>query len=113
MRRTSSHKDIGASLYLVPTPIGNFDDMTYRSVHVLESVSCIYAEDTRVTKLLLSHFNITTPLYSYHAFNEQGVFNDILDKVENGMDVAVVSDAGMPCISDPGFLVSSEARKGA
>lgn len=111
MHRVSNYIDKGACLYLVPTPIGNYLDMTYRSVEILNSVNYIYAEDTRVTKVLLSHFNIKTPLLAYHAFNEHDAFQDILEKLESGMDIAVVSDAGMPCISDPGFLISREAKK--
>lgn len=111
MKRQKSYIDKVATLYLVPTPIGNYLDMTYRSVETLKNVSVIYAEDTRVTKMLLSHFNIYTPLYSYHAFNEDTCYEEILDKLSSGMDIALVSDAGMPCISDPGFLISREAIK--
>lgn len=106
MRVQKSNIDPTPTLYLVPTPIGNFDDMTFRSVEVLKSVDLIYCEDTRVTKVLLSHFNITTPLKSYHIFNEANRCEEILKHLQNGMNIALVSDAGLPCISDPGFLIS-------
>ena len=95
-----------ATLYLVPTPIGNFEDMTYRSVETLKNVDIIYCEDTRVTKVLLSHFNISTPLKSYHIFNETERLEEILNNLKNGLNIALVSDAGLPCISDPGYLIS-------
>ncbi|NLD26313.1 MAG: 16S rRNA (cytidine(1402)-2'-O)-methyltransferase [Acholeplasmataceae bacterium] len=96
-------------LYLVPTPIGNFQDMTFRAVEVLKSVDLIYAEDTRVTKVLLSHFNINTPLHSYHIFNEKVQIETVLDNLQNKKNIALVSDAGLPGISDPGYLVVREA----
>ncbi len=106
MRIQKSNIDATPTLYLVPTPIGNFDDMTFRSVEVLKSVDLIYCEDTRVTKILLSHFNITTPLKSYHIFNENSRCEEILNNLKSGLNIALVSDAGLPCISDPGFLIS-------
>ncbi len=106
MRIQKSNIDEIPSLYLVPTPIGNFDDMTYRSVEVLKNVDVIYCEDTRVTKILLSHFDIKTPLKSYHIFNEDSRCEEILNNLQNGLNIALVSDAGLPCISDPGFLIS-------
>lgn len=106
-----SYLDISPTLYLVPTPIGNFDDMTFRSVEVLKNVDYIYCEDTRVTKILLSHFNILTPLRNYHIFNEDVKADEIINLLKEGKNIALVSDAGLPCISDPGFLVSREAIK--
>lgn len=106
MRIQKSNIDSLSTLYLVPTPIGNFDDMTYRSVETLKNVDIIYCEDTRVTKILLSHFNILTPLKSYHIFNETERLDEILNNLKNGLNIALVSDAGLPCISDPGFLIS-------
>ena len=106
MRIQKSNIDATPTLYLVPTPIGNFEDMTFRSVEVLKSVDLIYCEDTRVTKILLSHFNITTPLKSYHIFNENSRCEEILNNLKSGLNIALVSDAGLPCISDPGFLIS-------
>lgn len=106
-----SYLDISPTLYLIPTPIGNFDDMTFRSVEVLKSVDYIYCEDTRVTKVLLSHFNILTPLRNYHIFNEDVKCDEIISLLKEGYNIALVSDAGLPCISDPGFLVSLNAIK--
>lgn len=109
MRRQKSFIDEKPTLYLVPTPIGNFDDMTYRAVEVLKNVDYIFSEDTRVTKVLLSHFNIKTMLYSYHIFNENVQVDEIIKHLEAGEKIAIVSDAGLPCISDPGFLVAKKA----
>lgn len=106
MRIQKSNIDGITTLFLVPTPIGNFDDMTFRSVETLKNVDIIYCEDTRVTKVLLSHFNITTPLKSYHIFNETERLEEIINNLKNGLNIALVSDAGLPCISDPGYLIS-------
>ena len=106
MRIQKSNLDEMSTLFLVPTPIGNFEDMTYRSVETLKNVDIIYCEDTRVTKVLLSHFNISTPLKSYHIFNETERLEEILNNLKNGLNIALVSDAGLPCISDPGYLIS-------
>ena len=104
-----SNSNTTSNLYLVPTPIGNLGDMTYRSVEILKTVDIVFAEDTRVTKVLLSHFNITTPLFSYHSFNEEVQVEGIINLLREGKNIALVSDAGMPCISDPGYLVSRQA----
>lgn len=109
MRVQKSYSDKIATLYLVPTPIGNFEDMTYRSVKTLEEVDIIYAEDTRVSKVLLSHFKITTHLSSYHIFNEDTTSLEIIQKLKNGSNIALITDAGMPGISDPGYLVAKKA----
>ena len=109
MNTTSSYLSASPTLYLVPTPIGNFLDMTLRAIDTLKAVDYVFAEDTRVTKVLLSHFQITTPLFSYHIFNEEERVNDILDLLKQGYSIALVSDAGMPGISDPGFLVANKA----
>lgn len=106
MKIQKSNLDDISTLYLVPTPIGNFEDMTFRSVEVLKNVDIIYCEDTRVTRVLLSHFQITTPLKSYHIFNETERIDEILNNLNQGLNIALVSDAGLPCISDPGFLIS-------
>ena len=106
MRIQKSNIDGLTTLFLVPTPIGNFDDMTFRSVETLKNVDIIYCEDTRVTKVLLSHFNITTPLKSYHIFNETERLEEIINNLKSGLNIALVSDAGLPCISDPGYLIS-------
>ncbi|MBO7079350.1 MAG: 16S rRNA (cytidine(1402)-2'-O)-methyltransferase [Bacilli bacterium] len=111
MKIQKSYIDDGSVLYLVPTPIGNFEDMTFRSVETLKNVDYIFCEDTRVTKVLLSHFNISTPLKNYHIFNEDVVSNEIIDLLKSGHNIALVSDAGLPCISDPGYLVTAHAIK--
>jgi len=94
-----------SKLYLIPTPIGNLRDITYRAVEVLGSVGLVLAEDTRQTGKLLSHYNIRTPLQSHHMFNEHRSVEAICSKIESGITVALVSDAGTPGISDPGFLL--------
>jgi 16S rRNA (cytidine1402-2'-O)-methyltransferase len=94
-----------SKLYLVPTPIGNLRDITFRAVEVLGSVGLVLAEDTRQTGKLLSHYNIRTPLQSHHMFNEHKNVEAICAKIESGTTVALVSDAGTPGISDPGFLL--------
>ena len=94
-----------SKLFLVPTPIGNLKDITFRALEILGSVDLILAEDTRQTKKLLNHFNISTPLQSHHMFNEHKSSESICTKILNGMSIALVSDAGTPGISDPGFLL--------
>ncbi len=98
-------------LYLVPTPIGNLGDITYRAVAVLAAVDLILAEDTRVTKRLLDHYDIKTPLRSYHAHNEHQTTAQILALLSEGKKIALVSDAGTPGISDPGFLLTRACRE--
>ena len=92
-------------IYLVPTPIGNLGDITLRSLEVLKSVDLIAAEDTRQSLKLLNHFNIKKSLISYHKHNEQGKSEELIDRVRNGENIAVISDAGTPGISDPGSIV--------
>jgi len=106
MRIQKSNIDLLPTLFLVPTSIGNFDDMTFRSVETLKTVDLIYCEDTRVTKVLLSHFSIDTPLKSYNIFNVSERLDEVLNNLKSGMNIALVSDAGLPCISDPGYLIS-------
>lgn len=98
-------------LYIVPTPVGNLSDMTPRAIEVLKLCSCIYAEDTRTSGTLMKHFGITTPLLSFHKFNEHEALQRVADRLESGEDIALVSDAGTPGISDPGFLLSRECRR--
>lgn len=100
-----------SKLFLVPTPIGNLGDMTYRAVEVLKSVDTILAEDTRTSRKLLQHFEINTPLESYHMFNEHGRVEALVERLVAGHSMAVVTDAGTPGISDPGFLLVREALK--
>ena len=92
-------------LYLVPTPIGNLKDITLRALEVLENADVVAAEDTRQTIKLLNHFNLKKTLISYHMHNEQGKSNEILDRLRLGENIALVSDAGMPGISDPGSVI--------
>lgn len=96
-------------LYLCPTPIGNLEDMTFRSIKVLEAVDYIGAEDTRHTGRLLQHFSIQKPLISYHEHNKEDKGNYIISLLEEGKSVAIVSDAGMPAISDPGADIVQKA----
>ncbi len=93
-------------LYLVPTPIGNLNDMTFRAVKVLQNVDLILAEDTRTSGKLLKHFDISTPMKSHHMHNEHKMVNKIVEKLKNGERIALISDAGTPAISDPGFLLT-------
>ncbi|NLJ43023.1 MAG: 16S rRNA (cytidine(1402)-2'-O)-methyltransferase [Bacteroidales bacterium] len=94
-----------SKLYLVPTPIGNLRDITYRAVEILGSVDLILAEDTRQASKLLNHYRITTPVRSHHKFNEHQSVDAICSRILSGTDVALISDAGTPGISDPGFLL--------
>ena len=98
-------------LFLVPTPVGNLGDMTYRGVEVLRSVDLILAEDTRTSRVLMQHYGIDTPLQSYHIFNEHQTVAGLVERLLSGTTIAVVTDAGTPGISDPGFLLVREAVK--
>ena len=98
-------------LFLVPTPVGNLGDMTYRGVEVLRSVDLILAEDTRTSRVLMQHYGIETPLQSYHIFNEHQTVASLVERLQAGTTIAVVTDAGTPGISDPGFLLVREAVK--
>ncbi|WP_010648971.1 16S rRNA (cytidine(1402)-2'-O)-methyltransferase [Oceanobacillus massiliensis] len=97
------------ALYVVPTPIGNLEDITYRALNILRSANLIAAEDTRNTRKLLNHFDIPTSLISYHEHNKLAREDQLLERIENGELIAVVSDAGMPAISDPGFEIVQAA----
>lgn len=98
-------------LYLVPTPVGNLEDITFRALRILKEADLILAEDTRTTGVLLKHFEIKNAMLSYHKFNEHQTVNSVIARLDAGETVAVVSDAGTPGISDPGFLVAREAVK--
>ena len=93
-------------LFLVPTPIGNLEDMTFRAVKLLKEVDLILAEDTRTSGKLLKHFDIDTPLQSHHMHNEHKTVEGIINKLKSGTTMALISDAGTPAISDPGFLLT-------
>ena len=111
MNRQKSYLSDSAKLYLVATPIGNLADITYRAVETLKTVEVCFAEDTRVTRVLFEHYNIHTRLECYQEHNKQTQYRAILKYLEEGISVALVSDAGMPIISDPGYYVAKEAIK--
>lgn len=92
-------------LYVVPTPIGNLEDMTFRAVNVLKCVDLILAEDTRTSGFLLKHYEIKTPMQSHHKFNEHKTLQHVIEKLKSGLNIALISDAGTPAISDPGFML--------
>ena len=92
-------------LYIVPTPIGNLEDITYRSVSVLKRVGLILAEDTRTSGKLLKHYEVESTMRSFHAFNEHKVLEGYINQLQQGFEIALISDAGTPGISDPGFLL--------
>jgi len=98
-------------LFIVPTPIGNLADMTLRGISTLKSVDLVLAEDTRTSSKLLKHFDITTSIRSYHMHNEHKILNDIIVKLNAGMTIALICDAGTPSISDPGFLLTRACIK--
>ncbi len=92
-------------LYIVPTPVGNLEDMTFRAIRVLKEADLILAEDTRTSAVLLKHYDIHTPTRSHHKFNEHETSDDMAERIAAGMNVALISDAGTPGISDPGFML--------
>jgi len=94
-----------SKLYLVPTPIGNLEDITLRALRILKEVDIILAEDTRKTSILLKHYEIDKPVLSHHKFNEHKALPEIIQRIKSGQTFALVSDAGTPGISDPGFLI--------
>ena len=98
-------------LYLVPTPVGNLEDMTFRAVNTLKNVDLILAEDTRTSGVLLKHYEISTPMKSHHKFNEHETAPAIAKRILEGENIALITDAGTPGISDPGFLLVRECRK--
>jgi len=101
-----TNADNNSKLYLVPTPIGNLEDITLRAIRVLKEVDLILAEDTRTSGKLLKHFEISTQMHSHHMHNEHRMVDRIVDRIEAGETVALISDAGTPAISDPGFLLT-------
>ena len=98
-------------LYVVPTPVGNMEDMTFRAVRVLKEADLILAEDTRTSHVLLQHYDIRGTMLSHHKFNEHDTVQSIIQKLQGGLTVALISDAGTPGISDPGFLLVRECVK--
>lgn len=94
-----------SKLYVVPTPIGNLEDITFRALKVLKEVDLILSEDTRTSGILLKHFDIKTPQQSHHKFNEHQTCMSVVNRIKSGLSVALISDAGTPAISDPGFLL--------
>jgi len=99
------------TLYVVPTPVGNLEDFTFRAIRVLKEVDLILAEDTRTSSVLLHHYDIHTPLQSHHKFNEHQTVEGVVRRLAAGENMALISDAGTPCISDPGFLLTRECVK--
>ncbi|MDQ9019789.1 16S rRNA (cytidine(1402)-2'-O)-methyltransferase [Acinetobacter sichuanensis] len=102
---------MSAQLFVVATPIGHLDDMTYRAIEVLKSVAVVAAEDTRQSAQLLKHYNISTPLTACHDHNESNKINILIERLKNGENIALVSDAGTPLISDPGFKLVRAAQE--
>ena len=100
-----------SKLYLIPTPIGNLEDITLRALRLLKEVNIVLAEDTRTTKKLFSHYEINTPLAPFHMHNEHKVLTKWIERLKSGETIALVSDAGTPAISDPGFLLVRECVK--
>ena len=111
MQRQKSFQNDNSTLYLVATPIGNLDDMSFRAVKILKKVDIIYAEDTRVSGKLLKHFEINCLLRTYHDFNKEVKTNEIIKELLNNQNIAIISDAGYPLISDPGYFLIREAIK--
>src|SRR5690625_2068264 len=110
-QNSTPHSECG-HVYVVPTPIGNLEDITFRALKTLQEVAVIAAEDTRHTKKLLNHFDIHTPLLSYHEHNKMSREDQLISRLEHGDSIAIVSDAGMPSISDPGYeLVQAAIQK--
>lgn len=102
---------MAGKLYIVPTPVGNLEDMSVRAVNVLKSVDAVLAEDTRTSGVLMKHFGIATPMHSHHKFNEHDALPTVMAQLEGGKTLALISDAGTPAISDPGFLLVRECRR--
>ena len=98
-------------LYIIPTPIGNLEDITLRAIRLLKEVTVVLAEDTRTSRRLLDHYQISTPLRAFHAHNEHAVVERVVDELASGVVMALVSDAGTPGISDPGFLLARACQR--
>jgi 16S rRNA (cytidine1402-2'-O)-methyltransferase len=100
-----------SKLYIIPTPIGNLEDITLRAIRLLKEVNLVLAEDTRTSRKLFSHYNIDTPLSSFHMYNEHEFLSKYINRLKSGECLALISDAGTPAISDPGFLLIRECAK--
>ena len=100
-----------SKLYIIPTPIGNLEDITLRAIRLLKEVNLVLAEDTRTSRKLFSHYNIDTPLSSFHMYNEHEFLSKYINRLKSGECLALISDAGTPAISDPGFLLIRECVK--
>ena len=110
MAKAGGGIELSGILYVVATPIGNLEDFTFRAVRILQEVDQIAAEDTRHSRTLLDHYNIRTPLISYHEHNEEQRAEQLLEKLRSGLRLALISDAGTPCIADPGYRLISKCR---
>ena len=99
------------TLYIIPTPVGNMEDITLRAIRILKEADLVLAEDTRTSGILLKHFDIQNHLVSHHKFNEHGTSAGIVERLKAGQNIALISDAGTPGISDPGFFLTREAAK--
>lgn len=108
---TGQERDHAGTLFVVATPIGNLEDITYRAVRVLEEVDLVAAEDTRHSRKLFARYGITTPLVSYHDHNEKHRLDMLLERLQGGEDIALISDAGTPCIADPGYRLVAACRE--
>lgn len=102
---------MSGKLYIVPTPVGNLNDMTPRAIEALNEASLVLAEDTRTSAVVMKHFGIATPMASHHKYNERQSVDSIIQRLLDGQTIALVSDAGTPGISDPGFMLSRECRR--
>ncbi len=111
MLKNYSYQNENSCLYLIPTPIGNLEDITFRAIKILKTVNVLYAEDTRVTKKLLSYYQIDQNPISFHEHNEAKRYLEVLEQLKNGLNVGLVSDAGMPLLSDPGYILVNEVIK--
>lgn len=100
------HSTKKTALYIIATPIGNLGDITFRAIEILNAVDLILAEDTRTSGVLLKHYNISKPLQSFHNFNEHKILGNLVERLKKGEQMALISDAGTPGISDPGFLIA-------
>ena len=100
-----------SKLYLIPTPIGNLEDITLRAIRILKEVDLVLAEDTRTSMFLMKHFEISTPLQSHHLHNEHSKVEEVVNQIKSGVTIALITDAGTPGISDPGFLLVRECIK--